>query len=35
VLLGELIPEDYFIGAPFVLIGICLILFYSKKDKAG
>mgnify|MGYP001460373662 FL=1 len=33
VLLGELIPVDYFIGAPFVFIGICFILFYSKKDK--
>ena len=35
VLLGELIPEDYFIGAPFVLTGICFILFYSEKDKVG
>ena len=33
VLLNELIPVDYFIGAPFVLVGICFILFYSKKDK--
>ena len=35
VLLGEIIPIDYFIGAPFVLIGICFILFYSKKDKVN
>ena len=35
VLLGELVPVDYFIGAPFVLIGICLILFFSEKEKVG
>ena len=34
VLLGELIPTDYFIGAPFVLTGICFILFYSGKNRA-
>ena len=34
VLLDELITIDYLIGAPFVLIGICFILFHSKKDKA-
>ena len=33
VLLGEKIPADYFVGAPFVLIGICFILNYSKKNK--
>ena len=34
VLLGELIPINYFIGAPFVLIGMGFILFYSEKDKS-
>ena len=33
ILLGEKIPVDYFIGAPFVLIGICFILNYSEKNK--
>ena len=33
VLFGELIPLNYFIGAPFVLIGIGFILLFSEKDK--
>jgi len=35
ILLDELIPADYFVGAPFILIGMCFILAYSEKDKTG